>query len=420
MPTRIGERQFKRKPTDRKLRESVLETIPEAKLLIELQKAEVRLDTTVNRKRLDLQDVVGRSMRRNKTLRIFISSSVTGQPWQTGNTMQTDFDFGDMSPPVQSLPEWMLRIEGRLVDEGSDHHRLFSSMFTSIIIELHREGDSNNADPAELGLPEPPAGVPPVDAGPKPEIVEWHEPPPHSTEQRIDFDGIDIRRGGETPVKAKIILQLKEYPAKFKLSPALADVLGVDEESKPGAVVALWQYIRFHKLQDIDEKRNIKCDPALKKLFNRDQLSFPQLVELLGPHLTPRDPIVLEYMIEPQTDKENRDVAYDVPLQVDDPLRSDLITMLDSWHQDNIALSKQDEQLVQDVQQLNLLAMQREFYQKLADNPQKLLDDWVATQARDLKAIYSHRQFSEEAVRHSSFYKDDVLNSSIHLFLNSR
>lgn len=390
-------RHYKSKPTDHQLSELAKENLPDSDLYNRLHEGERRLDTVITRKWLDLQDMIGRSMRRNKVLRIFVSSAVNNQLWQNGGFESSAFDFG--LPNSSEPPTWSLRVEGRLVDEDPESHRLFSSMFTSIIVEL----TSVNSQGEEAT-----------------EVVEWHEVSPHSTDPHIDFDGLDIQRRGDTVVKAKITMQLKEYPDKFKLSPQLADVLGITEESKPGVVVSLWQYMRFHKLQDVDEKRLIRCDAALKSLFGRDTLTFPEFFELLSPHLKPRDPITIDYVIDPTQELPNRDVAYDVHLQVEDPLRQELITMLDSWYQNQGAVQTLDEQSSNDVQKINLLAEQREFYEKLVEDPAKFIQKWISSQAQDLKIIYSDRQFSEEAVRHSSFYSDEVLNQSIHLFLNKQ
>lgn len=388
--------QNKRKPTDRTLDEKVYSTLPNASIFKQMQDVESNIDALVQRKRLDLQDMIGRSMRINKTLRIFISSTFADQLWQQGTQY---FANGED-------PTWTLRVEGRLLDDDPVKSRAFSSMITSVIVELRRENPSGELDGSNTdGFSTDPD-----------EIVEWHESsvPP---EQRVEFDGLDVKRSGKNKIKAKVLIQLKEYPDKFKLSPQLAKILGVTEESKPGAVVSLWQYIRYHQLQDVDEKRLIKCNAPLKELFNREKIILPQLVELLVHHLSPREPITIEYTIDPTQNNGNTDVAFDVPIQVDHSLRSDLLTMLNSWPQGTAQIAHYDNLITQNVQALNLLAYQHDFYKEFANEPAKFLDKWVASQAADLKTIYADRQFSEEAVRHSSFYTDDLVNPALHLFL---
>ena len=134
-------------------------------------------------------------------------------------------------------------------------------------------------------------------------------------------------------------------------------------------------------------------------------------------HLCHRESITIEYTIDPTQNNGNTDVAFDVPIQVDHSLRSDLLTMLNSWPQGTAQIAHYDNLITQNVQALNLLAYQHDFYKEFANEPAKFLDKWVASQAADLKTIYADRQFSEEAVRHSSFYTDDLVNPALHLFL---
>lgn len=89
-------------------------------------------------------------------------------------------------------------------------------------------------------------------------FVEWHKSP-----TQADVDGFEIKRHGDENVKVKVILHLDNSPERFKLSPELADVLAIDVETRPGIMMALWQYIKFHQLQDPEDKRNINCDQKL-------------------------------------------------------------------------------------------------------------------------------------------------------------
>jgi len=403
--------QNKRKPTDRVLDPKLLERVNDNNLFQRMQEVESNLDALVQRKRLDLQDMIGRSMRKNETIRLFISSQIFNQPWQKDTPLFTD----------ESNPNWALRIEGKLLNGDPDRKRPFSSMITSVIVELESESGEEQVE-MQVDEPKPEQDAEgstnqSADGKSNQEIVEWHETcvPP---EQRVGFDGLDVKRSGSSPVKATIYIQLKEYPDKFKLSPELATILGISEESKPGAVVSLWQYIRFHNLQDVDEKRLIRCDDALFNLFKREKIMLPHLVELLGAHLSPREPIKIEYTIDPTQDLDNRDIAFDVPIQVDHPLRTKLLDMLNMWHNDQMTLSNYETALLKDIQALNLLEYQREFYEEFAKDPVNFLDKWTDSQMRDLKVIYCDRQFSEEMVRQSSFYSDDLLNANLHLFLD--
>lgn len=401
------ERHYSRKPMDRTLPDSIEEIIPEANLYKKLQEAEKKLDATITRKQMDLHDTLSRSIKKKKMLRVFVSNTCQDQPWQTVTGLEEnafDFDTG-------TIPSWNLKIEGRLVDDtpaDAPGRPKFSSFFTSISVEFeHNE---------ELEATEP-------------NIVEWHEPVPPDGQAAaaaappqadVEFDVFDIRRKGDRPTKATITLQLKEHPNKFKLSQQLSDILAIKEATKPGVVVAMWQYIKFHKLQDVDEKRLIKCDGPLRNLFARDTISFPHIMELLNPHLAIREPIVIEYEVQVDRESNLGEVAYDIEIEVDDPIKIQMEDLLKNWFSNQQQIMELDDSIAVSVQSLNMLRLKREFFSQLAENPVEFLKKWLASQSRDLKLISADQGFSEENVRQSSFYTEDLLNQSIHLFLNSR
>lgn len=73
------------------------------------------------------------------------------------------------------------------------------------------------------------------------DLVEWLRP---SSASPNDTDGFEVRRVGETPVQCRVLLQLDQQPERFKLSPALSDLLGVRAETRQQIIVLLWQYIK--------------------------------------------------------------------------------------------------------------------------------------------------------------------------------
>ncbi|CAG8481018.1 12766_t:CDS:2 [Racocetra fulgida] len=63
-----------------------------------------------------------------------------------------------------------------------------------------------------------------------------------------DVDGFEIKRKGDSNLKAKIFLNLDQQPPRYKLSPELESILDIQEETKPGIIMALWQYIKVYNL----------------------------------------------------------------------------------------------------------------------------------------------------------------------------
>jgi DNA topoisomerase-1 len=71
----------------------------------------------------------------------------------------------------------------------------------------------------------------------------------------------------------------------YKLSPELSAVINVTESSRPEVVKKIWDYIKENKLQDPANKRLIKPDDKLAKVFgSSDPIDMMKLAGLLGKH----------------------------------------------------------------------------------------------------------------------------------------
>lgn len=237
-------------------------------------------------------------------------------------------------------------------------------------------------------------------------FVEWHKSP-----NVADVDGFEVKRHGDENVKVKVILHVDNSPERFKLSPELADVLAVDVETRPGIMLALWQYIKFHQLQDPEDKRNINCDQKLAALFNQPKISFPALPELIGRFLAPPDPIVLEYTVRVDKPYHLAPHCYDLDVELDDPTFKTKISSLLSSTSLSAAtagsaagagagasqapgasgsslpkdIHTYSEQIMQYIQSMQNSKTKRDFLLRFANDPVDFLERWVASQSRDLE-----------------------------------
>ncbi len=100
--------------------------MPESHAYMDLLSFERKLDATIARKRLDIQEALKKPMKQKRKLRIFISNTtVPGK---------------DEDQPSG----WELRVEGRLLDDekkvdNMKSKRKFSSFFKSLVIELDKD-----------------------------------------------------------------------------------------------------------------------------------------------------------------------------------------------------------------------------------------------------------------------------------------
>ncbi|KAK3839099.1 MAG: SWI/SNF-related matrix-associated actin-dependent regulator of chromatin subfamily D member 1-like protein [Linnemannia elongata] len=399
LPLLVAKAKRKR-PNDNQISSKIEAIVPESKLYTELLEFEKKLDATIMRKRLDLQETLNKPVKTKRTLRIFISNLSHDQETPESDDDEPRLDSGP-------TPSWTLKVEGRLVDEANasayknrQTSRKFSSFFRSVMIELER--DSN--------------------LYPNGNFVEWHK-----SANQADVDGFEIKRHGDENVKVKVILHVDNSPERFKLSPELADVLAIDVETRPGIMMALWQYIKFHQLQDPEDKRNINCDQKLATLFGQPKISFPALPELIGRFLSPPDPIVLEYTVRVDKPYHLSSHCYDLDVELDDPTFKSKISNLLSSTSLNAAnntlpkqIHAQDEQIMQYIQSMQNSKTKRDFLLRFANDPADFLDRWVASQSRDLEVILGESHVNLEEQRRADFYNQQWVNEAVFHYMTAK
>ncbi|XP_035231016.1 brahma-associated protein of 60 kDa-like [Stegodyphus dumicola] len=164
----------KKKLAEKILPQKVRDLVPESQAYMDLLTFERKLDSTIMRKRLDIQEALKRPMKQKRKLRIFIS-----------NTFYPGKPEGESEEPT--VPSWELRVEGRLLDDPtapkadqSKVKRKFSSFFKSLVIELDKDL-----------------------YGPDNHLVEWHRTP-----TTTETDGFQVKRPGDKNVRCTILLLL--------------------------------------------------------------------------------------------------------------------------------------------------------------------------------------------------------------------
>ena len=138
----------------------------------------------------------------------------------------------------------------------------------------------------------------------------------HSAEPALD--GFEIKRTGTEPVKAKIVLYPLYVPERYSLSPPLAQLLDIQEETRAGVLSALWAYIKQHNLLDESDHRVVQLDAPLQALFRTPSINFHHIPEVLHRFLHPPQPIVLEYFVRTDKAEHRNAMAFDVELDMDD------------------------------------------------------------------------------------------------------
>jgi len=109
---------------------------------------------------------------------------------------------------------------------------------------------------------------------------------------------LDSNTSSATPRKRKAAQQAKKGKegdakksrkqggqAPYRLSDALARVVGKDILPRPQVTQALWAYIRKHNLQNPEDKREILCDELLRKVMGQSKVTMFTMNRLITPHL---------------------------------------------------------------------------------------------------------------------------------------
>lgn len=421
-----------RKPTDKTIPEGVEDVIigEGVQQYKSLQELEKKMDAAMVRKRLDIQDSISRTVKRYRTLRIWISNTVEDQPWQkVGEHNGT----GGATNPGSG--RYKVKIEGRLLDDDSDPTvPADDSDDENDGDDAQKDGDAMDEDgPKEekskkSRLPKRPRQrfshffksitidfdktptAKPEDIAP----ITWTKPqlPPNATSlpPNADFDSLQFSRPSQENLNITVSLVRDETPERYKLSKELAEVLDVEEETRSGIVLGIWDYIRTMGLQEDEEKRQVRCDDRLRavrgfllltflftdtncfpQIFGREQMFFPQIPDAIGAHTTPLDPIKLPYTIRVDQDfhRNPTPTIYDIRVAVDDPLRQKMIALTSNpqYAASIRQISLLDDQLALIIQALMHSKARHSFYTALSKDPANFIRRWLNSQRRDLETI---------------------------------
>lgn len=191
-------------------------------------------------------------------------------------------------------------------------------------------------------------------------------------------------------------------------------------DTKSAIIMALWQYIKQHRLQDSTDHRVIHADAGLKQVFGvADKFLFTQLPELMTANLSPEEPIVIDYEIHVDSDKHVWEFVMDIDVDVDDPIRAPMMKFISTpGHQKEI--STFDQLIVHHVSQLHNHRLKRDFMQAFSNDPVTFVNEWIASQARDLNIVLGENTVNLETQRRGDFYHEPWVPEAVFSYLASK
>ncbi|WCJ33739.1 SWI/SNF-related matrix-associated actin-dependent regulator of chromatin subfamily D member 2 [Euphorbia peplus] len=383
-------RRKKQKLPEKQLHERVAAILPESALYTQLLEFEARVDSALARKKVDIQEALKSPPCVQKTLRIYVF-----------NTFSNQIKTIPMKPNTDP-PTWTLKIVGRILEDGIDPDQpgvaqnsnplypKFSAFFKRVTIMLDQRLYPDN------------------------HMIVWENsrtPAPH--------EGFEVKRKGDKEFTVTIRLEMNYVPEKFKLSPALMEVLGIEVDTRPRIIAAIWHYVKARKLQNPDDPSFFHCDPPLQKVFGEAKMKFTMVSQKISQHLFPPQPIVLEHKVKLSGSSPAGTACYDVVVDVPFPIQRELSVLLANAEK-NKEIETCDEAICGAIRKIHEHRRRRAFFLGFSQSPVEFINALIESQGRDLKVVAGERSRSAEKERRSEFFNQPWVEDAVIRYLNRK
>ncbi|XP_028771378.1 SWI/SNF complex component SNF12 homolog [Neltuma alba] len=383
-------RRKKQKLPEKQLQDKVAAILPESALYTQLLEFESRVDAALARKKVDIQEALKTPPCIQKTLRIYVFNTFANQ-------VRTIPKKPNAEPPT-----WTLKIVGRILEDGVDpdqpgvvqrsnpNYPKFSSFFKRVTISLDQR------------------------LYPDSHIIMWENarsPAPH--------EGFEVKRKGDKEFTVNIRLEMNYVPEKFKLSPALVEVLGIEVDTRPRIVAAIWHYVKARKLQSPNDPSFFFCDPALQKVFGEEKMKFTMVSQKISQHLFSPQPILLEHRIKLSGNSPAASACYDVMVDVPFPIQRELSALLANVEK-NKEIEACDESICAIIRKIHEHRKRRAFFLGFSQSPVEFINALIESQSRDLKLVAGEPSRNAEKERRSDFFNQPWVEDAVIRYLNRK
>ncbi|XP_078434662.1 SWI/SNF complex component SNF12 homolog [Wolffia australiana] len=365
-------RRKKQKLPEKQLPDRVAALLPESAIYTQLLEFEARVDAALSRKKIDVQDALKYPPCSQKTLRVYI--------------------FNTADPP-----SWSLKIVGRILEEGSDPDAKSSHLYPKFSAFFKRV--TVNLDPNLY--PENPT-------------VVWE-----NARSSAPQEGFEIKRKGDKEFVAGIRLEMNHVPEKFKLSPALQEVLGIEVDTRARITAGIWHYVKARKLQNPSDPSFFSCDPPLRKVFGEEKMKFSFVSQKISQHLSPPPPIHLEHHVKLSGNGAVGNACYDILVDVPFPLHREMATFLMSTEKHK-EIEQCDELICASIKKIHEHRRRRAFFLGFSQSPVDFINALIASQSRDLKLVAGEANRNAERERRSDFYNQPWVEDAVIRYLNRK
>ncbi|GMI67479.1 SWP73B [Hibiscus trionum] len=358
--------------------------LPESALYTQLLEFEARVDAALARKKVDIQEALKNPPCVQKTLRIYVINTFANQ-------IKTIPQKPNAEPPT-----WTLKIIGRILEDGVDPdqpgfvHKTnplypkFSSFFKRVTISLDKRLYPDN------------------------HIIIWeHARSPTPNE------GFEVKRKGDKEFTVNIRLEMNYVPEKFKLSSALMEVLGIEVDTRPRIIAAIWHYVKARKLQNPIDPSFFNCDAQLLKVFGEEKVKFTMVPQKISQHLSPPLPIHLEHKIKLSGNSPVGTACYDVLVDVPFPIQRELSALLSNAEKSK-EIGACDEAICDEH------CRRRAFFPGFSQSPVEFTNALIESQSLDVKMVAGEGSRSAEKERRSDFFNQPWVEDAVIRYLNRK
>lgn len=367
-------RRKKQKLPEKQLPDRVAALLPESALYTQLLEFEARVDAALARKKIDIQEALKSPPCMQRTLRVYVFNTFANQMRATPE------------PKNPEPPSWSLKIIGRILEDGVDPDPVggvpkpnsmypkFSAFFRRVTVTL----DPNL-------YPENPT-------------IIWE-----NSRSSAPQDGFEIKRKGDKEFTAGIRLEMNHIPEKFKLSPALMEVLGIEVDTRARVIAGIWHYVKARKLQNPSDPSFFACDPPLRKVFGEEKMKFAFVSQKISQHLSPPPPIHLEHNVRLSGNGAVGNACYDIQVDVPFPLQKEMAAFLVGTEKHK-EIEQCDELICASIKKIHEHRRRRAFFLGFSQSPVDFINALITSQSRDLKLVAGEANRNAEKERRSDFY----------------
>ncbi|KAL9241737.1 hypothetical protein vseg_015811 [Gypsophila vaccaria] len=387
--TTPGSRRKKPKPQERLVSGKVARVLPESALYTQLLEFEARVDAALTRKRVDIQEALKNPACVQKTLRVYVL-----------NTFANQSQFGPKKANVDP-PTWTLKVFGRILEDGIDPEQAgmvkpnpiypkFSNFFKRVTITLDKRLYPEN------------------------NVILWE-----NSRSAVPVEGFEVKRKGDKEFVVNIQFDMKYAPEKFKLSPALTELLGIEAENRPRIIAAIWHYVKARKLQNPNDPAFFYCDSQLKKVFGEEKMKFTMVSQKVSHHLSPPPPIEVQHNIKLSGSNPSGNACYDILVDIPLPIQRELSMLLASTEKAK-EIEVCDEGIRTAIRKIHEHRKRRAFFLGFSQSPADFINALIDSQSRDLKHVSREPSRSAETERHSDFFNQPWVEDAVIRYLTRK